>query len=99
MDNEETKSKEWRDTITMERPLVDAKTIPMICSCCDKIFQLPQWLVKDGDRIAPSHGLCPECHSEMLTKHKRFLKERVEAPPAVSRWKRLMGKISKSKRG
>ena len=99
MDKDEGKSKEWHDTITMERPRVESKTIPVICSRCNKIFQLPQWLVKDGDRVAPSHGLCSECHDEMLMEHERFLKERGETIPPVSRWKRLVGKIVKSKRG
>ena len=97
MDNEETKSQEWYDTVTMERPQVDTKTIPVICSRCNTIFQLPKWLVKDGDSVAPSHGLCSKCHDEMLMEHERFLKGRGEAPPTVSRWKRLVGKISKSK--
>jgi hypothetical protein len=63
-------------TIAIDRPEKDEKTIPVICSRCDTIFELPRWLVEEGKRVAPSHGLCPDCHDIMLMEHQELLAER-----------------------
>jgi len=70
------KKEELTDTLTMDRPKKGEKTIPMICSRCNTIFELPRWLVAEGTRVAPSHGLCPDCHDIMLMEHQEFLTER-----------------------
>ena len=38
-----------------------SKTIPIVCSWCDKIYHLKEWQVEKGRRTGVSHGMCPEC--------------------------------------
>lgn len=37
------------------------KTIPVICSWCNKIYHLKEWQVDKGQQTGVSHGMCPEC--------------------------------------
>lgn len=41
-----------------------AKTIPIVCSWCDKIYHMKQWQVDGGKRTGISHGMCPECEKK-----------------------------------
>ena len=43
-----------------------AKTIPVVCSWCNKIYHIKQWQVDKGKRTGASHGMCPECEKKQL---------------------------------
>ncbi|MBN1863317.1 MAG: hypothetical protein JW808_00295 [Victivallales bacterium] len=54
------------------------KTIPVICSWCNKIYHIKQWTVDSGKQTGVSHGMCSECQkkqeeklNEMLCKEKK----------------------------
>jgi len=83
---------ELKETITIDRLELEEKTIPVICSRCDTIFQLPRWLVAEGKRVGPSHGLCPQCHDDLLIEHESFLKDQdpSSSPTTTKRWPRFV---------
>ena len=37
------------------------KSIPVICSCCDKIYQIKKWYAEKGVQAEALYGECPEC--------------------------------------
>jgi formate dehydrogenase maturation protein FdhE len=50
---------------------IRTKTIPKICSWCNKIYELKYWEIDDNRKSGVSHGMCPECHE----KHKKMFEE------------------------
>ena len=40
------------------------RTVPVICSCCGKIYHLKQWKTAKGQETVVSHGICPECEAK-----------------------------------
>ena len=42
------------------------KTIPVICSWCNQIYQIKQWHAEKGVEAGASYGMCPECEKEQL---------------------------------
>lgn len=44
------------------------KTIPIVCSWCDKIYHMKQWQVEKGKRTGISHGMCPDCEKKQQTE-------------------------------
>lgn len=40
---------------------IKAKTIPMICSWCNKLYAYKTWEVEETRRTGVSHGMCPDC--------------------------------------
>ena len=51
------------------KKFVPVKTIPMICSWCNKLYHFEQVEVIDGKKTRPSHGICPGC----LEKQKALI--------------------------
>ncbi|NOY74450.1 MAG: hypothetical protein GXP32_01495 [Kiritimatiellaeota bacterium] len=52
------------------------KTIPVICSWCNKIYHMKQWQVEKGKQTGASHGMCPECELKQLEELKRLNDEK-----------------------
>lgn len=48
------------------------KTIPVICSWCNKIYHIKQWQVDKGKQTGASHGMCPECELKQLEELKKL---------------------------
>ena len=42
------------------------KTIPVICSWCNKIYHIKQWDVDEGKSTGVSHGMCPDCELKQM---------------------------------
>ena len=40
------------------------KSIPVVCSCCNKIYQIKKYLAEDGVEAGASYGVCPQCEEE-----------------------------------
>ena len=57
------KDKKEPDEYVETNPFLDTgrRTIPVICPWCNKVFKLAHWKVKEGSKIAPTHGICPNC--------------------------------------
>ena len=57
------------------------KTIPVVCSWCNKIYHIKQWPVEFGKPTGVSHGMCPECEKQQqeeldsLTEKKKTEEE------------------------
>jgi hypothetical protein len=52
-------------TQKLSRANLPLKTIPLICSWCNKIYRIEQWKFEENQRTGVSHGICPECLSKM----------------------------------
>jgi hypothetical protein len=52
------------------------KTIPIVCSWCDKIYHIKLWTVKPGKPTGVSHGMCPECAKKQQVELEEFLKNK-----------------------
>jgi len=52
-----------KSTETTPIPVLHAsrKTIPVICPWCNKLFRIARWNIRDGSKISPTHGICPDC--------------------------------------
>ena len=42
------------------------KSVPVICSWCNKIYHIKQWQAEEGQETIASHGMCPECEKKQL---------------------------------
>jgi hypothetical protein len=51
------------------------KTIPVVCSWCNKIYHIKQWSIAAGDRTGITHGMCSECEKKQKAELEKFLKE------------------------
>lgn len=40
------------------------KTIPVVCSWCNKIYHIKKWSVDSGKETGVSHGMCPDCEKK-----------------------------------
>ncbi len=40
------------------------KSIPVICSWCNKIYHIKQWQAGKGEETIASHGMCYACDKE-----------------------------------
>ena len=49
-----------------------AKTIPIVCSWCDKVYHLKEWQVDKGSRTGVSHGMCPECEQKQTDELRKL---------------------------
>jgi ssDNA-binding Zn-finger/Zn-ribbon topoisomerase 1 len=50
---------------TMEINLDEmAKTVPVVCSKCAKVFSLKKKMAKKGEKATADTGVCPECEAE-----------------------------------
>jgi hypothetical protein len=49
------------------------KTIPVICSWCNKIYHIKEWLVDIGQPTGVSHGMCPECEAKQQIELDRLI--------------------------
>jgi hypothetical protein len=47
-------------TQKLKRPLT-RKSIPMICSWCNKLYHIQEYEVGSDKKTGVSHGICPEC--------------------------------------
>ncbi|OGV54420.1 MAG: hypothetical protein A2017_03840 [Lentisphaerae bacterium GWF2_44_16] len=45
-----------------------AKTIPMICSWCKKLYDYKTWQVDESRRTGVSHGMCQDCLNKQNAK-------------------------------
>jgi len=48
------------------------KTIPIVCSWCNKIYHIQEWNVEGGRRTGVSHGMCPECEKKQYAELARI---------------------------
>ena len=48
------------------------KTIPVICSWCNKIYHLKEWQVDKGKQTGASHGMCPDCEKKQLDELEKL---------------------------
>ena len=39
----------------------EVKTIPMVCSWCNKIYQIEEYKIPKDQKTGVSHGICPKC--------------------------------------
>ena len=53
-----------------------SKTIPIVCSWCDKIYHLKEWQVEKGNRTGVSHGMCPECAQKQTDNLRKIQKNK-----------------------
>ena len=51
-----------------------AKTIPIVCSWCNKIYHMKQWQVEKGKRTGVSHGMCRDCEKKQLEELEKLKK-------------------------
>jgi hypothetical protein len=49
-----------------------SKTIPIVCSWCNKIYHLKEWQVEKGRRTGVSHGMCPECERKQQEELRKL---------------------------
>ena len=54
------------------------KTIPVICSWCNKIYHIKQWSVDSGKQTGASHGMCPECEAKQQEELQKLISEKKE---------------------
>ena len=40
------------------------KSIPVICSWCNQIYEIKQWYAEKGVEAGASYGMCPECEKK-----------------------------------
>ena len=45
---------------------MEMKTIPVICSWCNRIFKLSKWEVDRDKKTRVTNGICPECLEKTL---------------------------------
>lgn len=48
------------------------KTIPVVCSWCNKIYHIKQWTVDSGKQTGVSHGMCPSCEKKQQEELDKF---------------------------
>ncbi len=48
------------------------KTIPIVCSWCNKIYHIKQWQVEKGKRTGVSHGMCPICEKKQQAELEKL---------------------------
>ena len=53
------------------------KTIPVICSWCNQIYQIKQWHAEKGVEAGASYGMCPECEKSQLDEEPSPSEEKV----------------------
>ncbi len=53
------------------------KTIPVICSWCNQIYQIKQWHAEKGVEAGASYGMCPECEKKQLDGIPSFSEDEV----------------------
>ncbi|HBC87612.1 MAG TPA: hypothetical protein DCZ94_11705 [Lentisphaeria bacterium] len=51
------------DEFAKTNPFIDTgrRTIPVICPWCNKVYRLASWKISEGNKTAPTHGICPNC--------------------------------------
>jgi len=52
------------------------KTIPVVCSWCNKIYHIKQWSVAAGSPTGITHGICPDCEEKQQIELDKFLNEK-----------------------
>jgi uncharacterized protein YlaI len=55
------------------------KSIPVICSWCNKIYHIKQWQAEKGTQAVASHGMCPECEKKQKEELQQL--NAAEPPP------------------
>ena len=62
-------------TIKLSRDENINKSIPKVCSWCNKIYSIENWQVEDEKKTGVTHGICPKCadklHFELEEKQKK----------------------------
>ena len=53
-----------------------SKSIPIVCSWCNKIYHLKQWQINKGQRTGVSHGMCPECERKQQDELRKLSEKR-----------------------
>lgn len=53
-----------------------SKTIPIVCSWCNKIYHLKEWQVEKGNRTGVSHGMCPDCEQKQTDELRKLQKNK-----------------------
>ena len=53
------------------------KTIPVICSWCNEIYQIKQWNAEKGVEAGASYGMCPECEKTQFDEEPSAPKEEI----------------------
>lgn len=54
----------------------EIKSIPIICSWCDKIFKISEWEISYNQKAGVSRGVCPECQEK---QDQEFVKNFIAA--------------------
>lgn len=52
-------------TQKLDKDFIPKKTIPLVCSWCNRIYRIEQWKFQENERTGVSHGICPDCLSSM----------------------------------
>lgn len=52
------------------------KTIPVVCSWCNKIYHIKQWNVDSGKQTGVSHGMCPACEKKQQEELDQLIQEK-----------------------
>lgn len=52
-------------TQKLSRDAIPTKTIPLVCSWCNKIYRIERWQFQENQRTGVSHGICPDCLASM----------------------------------
>lgn len=66
------KKKAPPETTVMMRVDNLQKTIPVVCSWCNSIYNLKCWEVPEGKQTAVSHGMCPDCEKKQQQELDRL---------------------------
>jgi hypothetical protein len=59
---------ELTSTIRIKRKTKEDKSIPVVCSWCNKLFKITKWEIENEKKIRITHGICPDCSKEMKEK-------------------------------
>ncbi len=52
-------------TIKLTRDENINKSIPKVCSWCNKIYSIENWQVEDERKTGVTHGICPKCADKL----------------------------------
>lgn len=52
-------------TQKLEAPGKYLKSVPSVCSNCNKIYSINKLYAEDGKQVSISHGLCEKCFEQL----------------------------------
>ena len=59
-------------TVKIKRMTKEARTVPIVCSWCERLIRLAVWDIDEGSFAGTSHGICEDCHDGKMKEYEEL---------------------------